>query len=243
VNQYLHELDIDENVDHPWIPGIGREYTWQMTSDGLISQEYLDKLTHTYEVRAFSDLEINGNVPVHILRGDNYSVTLKGTCDCPDRLDINQIGTKLDINTTARIRNAILQITLPHLHTLKLKHTNNVHIEGFEEDKMAIWAEGRNNRHITASLQVDDLTLHLKGRMNFELIGTGDHLRAKLDSETNLHAGAFVVRNADITAEGSLDIELNVQDTLRQKRSPDVNLELVGSPTILEIQSEDTFEE
>lgn len=242
AGRYIHRVEIDDNFDHPWIYS-GKEYVWQMTSNGLVCPAYIDELSKDYDFQDFSKIHITGEIEVNIDRGDKFKVSLKDKCDCAEDIDIIKIGERLDINTKRHIHGATLNIVMPYLEVLDINDSRNINVRGFQEARMDIWVNNDHSRKIKAYLEVGQLNIQQKGNHKLELIGKGDFLNAKLEDYADLDANRYIVKSADITAESrSNDIEVAVSDTLRQNVRERTKLRVAGKPIIIDTNPENQEE-
>ncbi len=232
ADRKIRSMDINDDYDHPWRYH-SDGYLWKMESEGLICPEYIEDLQEEFDFEEFSKIHIEGEIEVNITQGDDFEVALTDKCNCSKYIEIVQFGDRLDISSSRHIHNAKLNITLPSLEVLDLKHTLDINVRGFEEESMDIWIENTHKRKTKAYLEVGELTIKQKGNHKLEIIGEGKILKASLDHYSDLDAERYEVDVADITAKGANEIDLLVNDTLRQNIDPNVELNVEGEPVIV----------
>jgi hypothetical protein len=230
----LRRIDIDRSLEHPY-PYYDRY--WKMTEDGLICEDWINRTNevHPLNFSNFDQLQVEGPLKVFLERGDNYQVRLTGRKKYVDRTEINQLGRTLSIiyGDDASMK---LYITMPSLKSFDAENTEDVRINGFQEDELFLRFKG--NEDLNAFLEVEKLTLVQEGRSKLTLRGSGNRLNATLKRNANLEADGFRVNTATIFTEQYSSAELMVSDTLKRKASDAGDIEFAGTPQIIELEEE-----
>jgi hypothetical protein len=172
--------------------------------------------SQTREVGAFSAVDIEGAAKIHINVGSGPSLDLEASAKALHRMDSEVRDGTLYIKTrsqnwipTSSGRRVTVRIAVPKLDSLRLAGGHDVSLVGFTGGESNIKVEGAAK--ITASGQLDKLTVHLAGA------GTANF--------SELSAG-----NAQVTVDGVGRVIVNPTETLDATMNGMGAIHYLGSP-------------
>ncbi len=248
-----HELwEILQNNPPYYNININREtYQWKFTLEGKLEcltcpakANKQDGIADNDEfgLKDFKEIELKGIFNVMILRGDEYSIQIKGNEDQKKLYAVNQYADKLEIyyktkrskfwnRTFAQKEFVTLEITMPSLEKLEVTGAGKISIKGFEEDEMHIHLSGAMSGE--ANLLVDQLYYTSTGPIAFELDGHGDYLDASVSGPSQLKADGFKLTRANITAHGLGQVSVNPTETIEINKDFTSNVKYTGNPEVI----------
>lgn len=170
---------------------------WKMEKDGLrcITCDEEKDLSAGFADQQFERLAVSGKMKVFIEQGASYEVRLSGMPQYTGQVKMKQDTGQLSISTdlTGSSSPVRLYITLPHLKSVSLQQTDDVRIDGFDQEVMEITANG--SFELKTDVQLQKLVLNLQHNNKTDLRGAYEYLEAtliencKLDAE-NTHVSA-----------------------------------------------------
>lgn len=175
---------------------------WKMEKDGLrcITCDEEKDLSEQFTFRDFSTLNIAGPMKVFIERGENFEVRLAGMPQYTQKVtfkqnDDQQLSVLADLTQTASpVR---LYVILPNLSQLHLDKTDDVRIDGFEEEQMTVTANGPFE--VKMEGQANQLELNLNDNTRMDISGDFQNLKASLVKNCKLDAERASVGDAKLT--------------------------------------------
>ena len=186
-----------------------------------------------YSHRDFNNVQIEGEIKVVISHAEEFNVRLTGKEVYTRKVDIVQTGENLTIssdleNPRSPIR---LFITMPYLKSLGLDRTDDVKVVGFVQPEMQI--KSTSDHDLKAIVNVENLTLHQRGRTEFDLRGSGKFLKATLYDRSRLDAEHYAIDVAEVSTNNYSKASVAVADTLRKDISGDSRIEVDGDPKVV----------
>lgn len=210
--------------------------TWTMT-DGILtcatceptSTELPPHEANPYFQTSFNQLEVEGNVKVIINKNDHPHVRLAGkhqdkvTFEQDDEL-LSVLGPDYELDAPIRV-----YIDMPTLETLIVNNTDDVRVNGFQEEKIVMKVESDNELHANLNVAFLDLTIGNYAKVNLK--GAGEFLKANLYDAASLDADRYEVEVANVEGTTQNHAKVNVKDTLFKKID---KIKFEGEPVVLE---------
>ncbi len=163
---------------------------WKMEKDGLrcITCDEEKNLSGEFSDQQFERIALSGKMKIFIERGEAYEVRLSGMPQYTEQVKMEQNNGQLNIATelTGSSSPVRLYITLPRLKSVSLDHTDDVRIDGFDQDEMEITANG--NFELKTEVFLQKLLLSTSDNNKTDLKGAYQKLEATLDDHCQLNA-------------------------------------------------------
>ncbi|WP_242928522.1 PspC domain-containing protein [Pontibacter vulgaris] len=222
----------DVNVD---VEGIrdGESVLMDMDAYGTYSQ--------TFNLKDFRRISIAGPYHVQIRQG-NYSVRVRGDRDEIRRLDIDQNGQELVIESTRRNFNlfedktpVLIQITAPNIEDIDLGGAIKADIGNISTDNLGISLSGATKA--TAQVNVRDLKIDIAGASASKFTGRASHVEMDIAGACHLDADGLQANSVDIDATGVSIAEVYATQTLRAEASGTSQITYGGNPKNTDIDA------
>ena len=222
-------LETDHNYSFPHhLSG----YTAMMTSNGLISRQYLMEDDHYHWIDGVTKVQGRGALSFEIVKGELPVAFIEMGETYTDEVSFQKKGSELLVSTDYNAsRPIVIKVILPSLSALEFTNTGDVEISGFDLATLTLRSEG--DQEIKADFNVKNLNVALTGDQALRLSGEGLKLNARLSGDVELDAKDYKVKTADVVMEGNCYARLAVTDTLYQRLCEDCSLELLHSPVVV----------
>jgi phage shock protein PspC (stress-responsive transcriptional regulator) len=205
-------------------------HQWKMTRQGMecISCEESRRISREstrdqYGLTGFNAVDMEGVLDVHITKGDEYAVELKGSESEKGRYEVyvdgetlvvdfkndNKFFWKRDFTDDQELE---LNITMPSLRKLDARGAGKINFRGFDEDDLeikllgAVVADGQ--------LTVRNLDIQMTGASFLDLSGSGDFMEADITGACGIRAYGYEVDHAIIEAHGASTAKVFVNERL-----------------------------
>ncbi|MAT54367.1 MAG: hypothetical protein CMN32_07770 [Saprospirales bacterium] len=224
-------LDIDSNYSFPWHLG---GYTAQMTSNGLISQQYLQEDDHYHWLEGVTKVKGEGPLKFEIIKGDLPLAHIRRGERYTDHVSFKKNGDELVVSTDFDEAEypIVIEIIVPSVNELEFLNTDDVELSGFHLPSLTLRSEGEHEIR-GEELNVNNLSVELGGDVGMRLEGEGQMLTARLSGDVKLDAEDYIVKTADVVLTGDSFAKLAVTDTLYQSVGEDCGLEVLHSPVVV----------
>jgi len=224
--------------------------TWKMTDKGLectsCKLRVADPVTGTQtddqsDLNGYNAVDIKGLVNVRIVKGDHYSIEVKGSKNEEKKYNVYVSGETLVIEYDDDRKifwkgNVIgdetkINITMPELRKLEIQGSGKLKFRGFDEKEVdiklmgAIVGEG--------NLNATTLNVELTGASFLDLSGNGKFMEADIIGASGLRAYGYEVNHCIIEAHGASNAKVNVIETLEIKKGFASSVSHRGNPEII----------
>ncbi len=230
-----YHVDIDREVEYP---GLDEGQIWVMGSNGLVNNDFVNRSQRSeeFKYKDFNSIQLDGHMKVTLQKGDEHKITMSGKPHFLDKVEVVQLEETLNITfdrdphyVSSPVR---INITLPELHSLNSKNTDDVKVQGFTQSLMRIKHDGRDELRVVA--KIDSLFLLQDNRSEITLKGEGNYLDAKLDRYTDLDADRYSVKKAKLDIASSSRAKVAVADSLWSYQHGNGRLEVDGDPVLID---------
>ncbi|MBK5277955.1 MAG: PspC domain-containing protein [Bacteroidia bacterium] len=253
---------IDTNV----IRGHSRNYrslnfetqTWQMTERGcecLSCQNEEEEISFDngtpisvdvdaqdqYGLKDFDGVDLNGIFKASIIKGDSYSVRIKGNKSTRNHYNVYLDGETLVVDydddrkffwkdNVLNEENLMITIVTPSLIELNVRGAGKVNVRGFDEEEMEINFLGAVEG--IGEFSARNLDIKLTGASSLELKGEGNFMEANITGASGLRAYGFEVDRAVVEAHGASSAKVNATETLEITKGVASSVSHRGNPEI-----------
>lgn len=209
-------------ISRGYFDGINLE--WSFEND--------QKFTTLRNPGSFSKIEASGNIEVEIIQDTVESVLVISHPNIAQHVITNVVDSVLHISTEKTFVNREIKVIV------RANQFSNIHADGMVQ----ISSEGRirsDNLEIKlsgftkADLDVhvsQDLIANLSGSTELELEGLAYSFNAESSDISNIEAYGLLVRNANIKATGTSQVEVNAADSLWVVLTGTSTLTYMGNP-------------
>lgn len=207
--------------------------SWTMESEGFVAKKWLEKnsFEKKYDFKDFKKLHIQGEFETEIKYGNKYNVRIVGNRENSESLDVVSSTDMLSIMGDEHYDTPLkLFITTPSLASVHFINTSDARVEGFNQNEMELVKNGRFD--LKTYVDVDQLSMELKGSGLTTLIGNGNHLTLKLSDYSKLDAERYNAKTATLKGRNYKRSYINVSDKLKYDKRYSLNLDIFGDPQI-----------
>lgn len=234
VQNRVSNVDVVENAEF-WRSD---EHLWRMQADGLscfdckqLSENEDGSREKGFDESNFKSIRVEGDMRISVEKGDYYKIRVTGAQGDINAIEVKQSGSTLYISSKEENPSEVIRlyITMPNLESFIAENTDDIKIQGFEEQNLQLSTKGESE--CKADIKVDNLSIVLDEKATMVLIGSGKTLKASVDDNAKLDANLYEVKTGDVNLFNG-EMELNVKDTLRQKVE-EGNVRVTGNPVLI----------
>jgi phage shock protein PspC (stress-responsive transcriptional regulator) len=222
-------------------------HTWQMTEKGLEcitcpkpTEEELAK----EDLKDFDQLDLHGIFDVRIVRGENYSVDLKGPESEKSKYKIYRNGKTLVIDFEGKKNfnwdwkfdkvkddQMYISITMPDIEKLEASGFGSIQLDEFHVNDMEF--EIRGPIELDGSLFAEDVMISLSGKSEMTLTGHCNTMSADIEFASKLKAYNFNVNEAIVDVTGASSAKINVAHRLEIEEGVASDIDYRGNPEVI----------
>jgi hypothetical protein len=203
--------------------------------------------TRQFDYTGFTKIEVSDAFDVTVTRSATYSVGVTLNDNIFNDLNISMSGAtlKISMNSFAHFIDVTQQvaISLPELDSLSITGACEATVTGFQSSRNLVLAvTGASGMqidditaadttinilgasHLSGSLTANNADLSITGVSHITLSGSASTMKLSVIGTSDASLADFVVGNADVTAEGVSDADVEVHGTL--------NINLSGVSTL-----------
>ncbi len=186
-----------------------------MTPDGLECTTCENKNQQHFD-DPFTKIQIDGKIKVDVQHDHEAWVEIEAEDRYRDQVEIETVGDVLHISSNLKQTSSPIRIRIgvPELESIRLDSTDDVRIHGFEQEKMAITANGRFE--LKTICQLDSLVLRQSGENKTDLRGQIGYMEAFVDQRADLDAEKAEIGAARVNVSQSARAKLNAQTQLQE---------------------------
>ncbi len=207
----------------------------------VLAQDDSGWISKTYDVGDFSTITLSGAFKVHLVQGNDCSVTVKTTnSEAFNNLKVRQHSNEVEIKMDKsffKLNRISLYITFKSLETLKIEGGANLKTNGFLDlNNFTVGIEGGAN--IELALKVNNLKVYGEGGFLFEMQGVANSLDVTIKGAGNVNASELKAKDVSFTVEGfgtgsvhainTLNARIEGVGRLRYRGDPKVNQYIDG---------------
>ncbi len=196
---------------------------------------------------AINSLEVSGGLEIKIqidptIQSDTI-VVLESDANVLDNLTTSTIGSKLSISPK---RGSILNPTMDYI-ILKVKSNTwqKISLLGASELSLPeIWQMGKATIVVSgasefdaSNLNIDSLYVYCSGASETNLVGLAKYLDAEVSGASELDAEKLISENSVINVSGASSAEVNTLKSLSGKVSGASDVEYIGNPATMQVES------
>ena len=205
-----------------------------ISCDPPSEEEYYEKR----ELEEFSRLKLSGAFNVNISQGDQQSLTIEGSSELAEKLEVIQEGDLLELKLRGQDRSSSrknglrISLTIVDLEELEfegagiIKTTHPLDLSDFQ-----LIGKGVGNIELDLHAENVDAKLNFVG--NMVLRGRADVLRIQNEGLGNINASKLVAGNVDLNSSGIGNISLHCEDELSLQVNGIGKVSYTGQPTII----------
>ncbi|HYC79647.1 MAG TPA: DUF2807 domain-containing protein, partial [Candidatus Binatia bacterium] len=192
---------------------------------------------HFSSIRTERDQKVKviyGNTPRIIAYGDEDELNGLQMTVRNNTLNIDQQDDNFEICLFCIHRPITIEITVPEINTVSASNSSLVEVLGFSNiETIRLDANNAGRIKFDGTAKTTNVVLGHAARV--ELIGSGDNLVADLSNASRLDASNFPVEVAELEANNSSRIDVNVSQRLKAEASHASRINYTGSPDELEL--------
>lgn len=215
------------------------DYSWTMTSDGLMSDDWQNKYraTRKIDTETLANLNIDGAMETTITYGKKLEVLLKGHKTDIDKVEEIVTADATSLKYDRNRRDVKLEIVTSSLETLHAKNLSSLKIEGFKQDAMEINYSGRYGRsfELDAYLDVQNLTCNIGGYNQINLIGSGEKLIMNILDGATVNAEQYKAKSVKVAGNISRRSSFYASESFDCPGHERHNIKLFGNPELLAV--------
>jgi phage shock protein PspC (stress-responsive transcriptional regulator) len=215
------------------------DYSWTMTSDGLMSDDWENKYraTRKIDTETLANLNIDGAMETTITYGKKLEVLLKGHKSDIDKVEEIVTADATSLKYDRNRRDVKLEIVTPSLETLHAKNLSSLKIEGFKQDAMEINYSGRYGRsfELDAYLDVQNLTCNIGGHNQINLIGSGEKLIMNILDGATVNAEQYKAKSVKVAGNINRRSSFYASESFDCPEQERHNIKLFGNPELLAV--------
>ncbi len=208
-----------DNDDYSYSDREGR--VWKMQDREMIcpSIEQEKNYSKNISVKDFSKVSMKANVSIEIKYGAAFDVKIKGDERDVKDFEVEKIGNTLKISDKDDNNNdndkVKIIVTMPKLDAVDIEDAREVSIEGFDQNEMTMDLSG--DFKLKASINVQKIKLDAT-HSQVVLKGKGSELEVILDSDAELNARQFEVRNANVSLHEGTEADIYATEKVVNRR-------------------------
>lgn len=214
------------------------QYSWEMGSKGLFSDEYNKKANFELKIPVdqISSLFIEGDFDIDLVKAEEAAISIIGDQDLVDNVEYSTINGSVNIknkNNRYNSKKLKVYVYVTQLDQLNLEDVHYTKLKGLAQENLSIYSSG--NGDITGVMDIENLQLNLDGHQSIDLMGKGENLDLQISHNTDLNLSKYLVTNATVKGDLYRSGKLNVEKALNCKENTLERLEIIGNPTISSI--------
>lgn len=207
----------------------------------LTSCEDAPDITQNPDLAGFEEIQLSGDLVVHISKGD-FDVTVDGAITDVSDYQFSVSNGRLigKYRHSNRVHDQInLEITLPEISYIKLSGKTQTHITGFRDNSirdLKVQVEG--DSFFDAEVDCRDFELKTSGKSAVYLLGHSDTAEVKISGDSNVEAFDFPIQDCEVNLSGKNEVRLYVTSKLSGQLSGKSKLIYDGNPVILDVDAD-----
>ena len=190
------------------------------------------RVSKTYEVDDFSQIEISGTFEVTLTPSRSNEITLEVDENLVDYLDITVVDKRLFIDTDRRLisrKGVKLTIPIRKLNRLESSGAANISSNGqIISNELVLEVSGAGK--LDLQLDVNFVSLELSGATAVYLVGAAKRLEVDMSGAGSLSAEGLEVEECSVDISGVGSALVNVTGTLEANVSGLGKVEYTGNP-------------
>ncbi len=191
--------------------------------------------SRSFDVENFSKLQIEGPFRVNINQGERYELSVTGSKESMDDVEITNRDGKLEINfdrpfSTVNSEMMEVNLSMPQLDAIRLNANAQVNVRNITTDQLDVDLSGSSKAFMEASTQ--RISINLRGASSLKLFGDSRQMDATLSGAAQLEALEFAVDNASLETSGAAKAEVNVRQELNADAEDTSRIQYLGGPDL-----------
>lgn len=195
-----------------------------------------DTVRDTYDLDGFTAIEASNSFEVEVTIGD-FAVEVTSDDNIVDRLVVEVDGNSLVLGVDGGVRNATLEasVSLPELREVRATGASDVLLPTVETPDFRGDLSGASS--VTGDFIADELDFGASGSSSIEASGTTGRLVADLSGSSELLASELEAEDADVSASGASNAEVQVSGSLDVDASGASDVRWSGTGDLGEVDS------
>jgi hypothetical protein len=245
--QMIHHVENITDITYDDMTG----HYWKMTMSGLVcldceelsSGKSTDATGISYDLSGYNEIEVNGNLNVHIRQGSDYEFVVKGDEQFIKNFNAQKDGNRLKIGSDLKWKSllsgsdaAAAYITTPVLRALQVNGINKVRMSNFKTDHIKIEINGASDN--VFEVEVQHFVMEINGASKVLLRGSASSATIESSGASEIKALNFKTKSANITLSGAGTAKVYVTEKLNTRLRGVCKLHYKGSPVIVSDISE-----
>lgn len=190
--------------------------------------------TRTYDVGAFTGLEVSAGINVNFETGQARSVSVRNAKDNFDDIIVEVKGDTLILKRPRKIgwgkrTRYTVTVSAPSLDRVEASSGADVTGSGLSGDEVSISSSSGADATITG-IDAQTVRLESSSGSDIEASGTCDRVIADSSSGADIEAGDLVCRIGDADASSGSDITIHVSESINADVSSGADIDVYGQP-------------
>lgn len=190
--------------------------------------------TRTLDIDGFTGVELEIAADVRVTQGSEFSVVAEGHEGIINllELDVKNGVWHIDLRENCRSNyDLIIHITMPEIKALILDGSGNIEGQNtFDLESIDLEINGSGNMDIDLTATQIDADINGSGNMTLE--GQAEGLDLRIDGSGNFGNFDFTVDTAIVKINGSGDVSLTANDSLKVTITGSGNVSYKGDPSL-----------
>ena len=212
---------------------------------------YSGNFKKSFEVGAFTGLDVGDDFIINLMQSDSTSVTLSGEEAFVDEVMVTNDGGLLKIrfdedrySIRKKDRGIEVNIELPNLEEVYFSGVSKAYINDFDLNSLNMVLTGVSVTEGNVTIQ-DNLEIEMKGAAKLTLEGAGNYLSANLSGGSVLNSLYYESQNVEVAAEGASSAKVYASNTLNASSRGSSEIQFKGDPgrTNLDAETGSTINE
>ena len=212
------------------------EETTPETSEGVTADD-IQGNKQTYDLKDFSEIEINDAFHVIVKKSDQYKVVVNGRKEDLKNVVLEKTGEELSVKYKSKIFNLAdnrheikVYVFMPELHRVKFGGACRSDITGFDSDQLEVGLSGAALSNINVNVQY--LDVDLSGASRLDLSGNGRKMEVKVSGASAFNAFGFEANEITVNASSAASANVNATDNLDINGSGNSNVRYKGGAQV-----------
>ncbi len=193
-------------------------------------------ISENRDVSGFNKVSVSGSGHLHIVQGDEESLTIEAEDNILPLITTKVSGGTLtigfksgtSINTTKSIE---FYLKVKDLNSISGSGSGSIDCSGLISDNLSIRTSGSRNVDMS-NLASNSIDINSSGSGNITLAGTTDSQNIKTSGSIKYFGEELESKSCVIDSSGSGELVVNVSDDLDINVSGSIKITYIGSPTI-----------
>lgn len=243
---YRSGFSVSQMEDNTWVfteAGL-RCLTCEYDSEDEDEYYYSGNFKKSFEVGAFTGLEVADDFIINLIQSDSSSVSLSGEEAFIEEVQVTNDGGLLKIgfdedrySIKKKDRGIEVNIGLPNLEEVYFGGVSKAYINDFDLSSLKMVLTGVSVTEGNLTIR-DNLEIEMKGAAKLTLEGSGNYLSAEVRGGSVLNSLYYESKNVEIDAEGASSAKIYASSTLNASSRGSSKIQYRGEPASTNMNEE-----